>query len=280
MQAFFQYKNLSIAYTKIGAGKVVVLLHGFGEDATIWNNQVDVLQAYFTVITIDLPGSGKSKVDSWQLLVDGIEKVDNLSSIEFYATLVDALLSHLAIVKCTLLGHSMGGYITLAFAEKYADKLYGFGLIHSSAYADSAEKKINRQRGIEMMAQYGSYAFLKTIIPNLFTTAFKTNSPSIIDALLEKGKLFDVIALQNYYRAMMNRIDRTDVLKGSNLPVLFIIGTDDIAVPIKDSLQQSHMPNCSYIHVLENVGHMGMLEESDKVNGYIKSFLSEMSLST
>ncbi|MBC7651218.1 MAG: alpha/beta hydrolase, partial [Deinococcales bacterium] len=67
MNAFFQFKNLAVAYTKIGAGKVVVLLHGFGEDATIWNNQVEFLKAYFTVITIDLPGSGKSKIDGYEM---------------------------------------------------------------------------------------------------------------------------------------------------------------------------------------------------------------------
>ena len=94
-------------------------------------------------------------------------------------------------------------------------------------------------------------------------------------ALIEAGKDFEVITLQNYYRAMMNRLDRTAVLKNSNVPVLFIIGIDDVTVPINDSLQQSHMPNFSYIHTLENVGHMGMLEEQDKVNGFIVSFVNE-----
>ena len=279
MQAFFQYKNLSVAYTKIGVGEVVVLLHGFGEDATIWNNQVDFLKAYFTVITIDLPGSGKSNIDSWQLIGDGFEDCNSLSTIEFYAAVVDALLAYLTIEKCTMLGHSMGGYITLAFAEKYAKKLNGFGLIHSTAYADNDEKKLNRQRGIDLMALYGSYAFLKTTIPALFTIDFKSNHPHVVEDLLEKGKLFNVVALQNYYRAMMNRIDRTAVLKGSDLPVLFIIGTSDIAVPIKDSLQQSYMAKSSYIHILDNIGHMGMLEKPDVVNNYIKTFVSNVSSS-
>lgn len=279
MQAFYQYNNLSVAYTKIGVGKVVVLLHGFGEDATIWNNQVDFLKAYFMVITIDLPGSGKSIMDISALAITDSLLLDHLSTIDFYATIVDALLVHLAVKKCTMLGHSMGGYITLAFAEMYTDKLEGFGLIHSTAYADNDEKKLNRQRGIQMMAQYGSYAFLKTTIPTLFTTNFKTNHPNVVEDLLEKGKLFNVVALQNYYRAMMNRIDRTAVLKNINLPVLFIIGTNDIAVPIKDSLQQSYMAKCSYIHLLENVGHMGMLEKPDVVNGYIKTFISNVLLS-
>ncbi len=274
MHQYFHYQNLPIAYTKLGAGNVVVLLHGFGEDSSIWDYQVDFLKSFFSVIVIDLPGSGKSKITNSILTISNSRLTKNLSTIEFYAEVVNALLTYLKINKCVMLGHSMGGYITLAFAEKYADKLDGFGLIHSTAYADSDEKKANRQRSIEMMEQYGSYPFLKTTIPTLFTTDFKTKSPNIIDVLLQKGKLFNVVALQNYYRAMMNRIDRTDVLKGSSFPVLFIIGTDDIAIPIKDSLQQSHMPNCSYIYILENIGHMGILEEPKKVNGLIHSFVN------
>ena len=274
MYQYFHYHNIQIAYSKQGAGDVVVLLHGFGEDSSIWDYQFDFLKIFFTVIVIDLPGSGRSMINNSILTINDGRLTENPSTIEFYAEVVNALLTHLVIEKCVMLGHSMGGYITLAFAEKYADKLDGFGLIHSTAYADSDEKKINRQRGIQMMEQYGSFAFLKTTIPTLFTTDFKTKSPNIIDGLLQKGKLFSVIALQNYYRAMMNRIDRTDVLKSSSLPILFIIGTDDIAVPLKDILQQSHMPNCSYIYILENIGHMGILEEPTKVNEFICSFVN------
>ena len=74
-----------------------------------------------------------------------------------------------------MLGHSMGGYITLAYVEKYSEKLKAFGFVHSTAFADSEEKKQNRKRGIEMMGEYGSYAFIKNTTPNLFTPAFKKN---------------------------------------------------------------------------------------------------------
>ncbi len=274
MQGYFSYKNLSIFYTKQGSGEAVVFVHGFGEDGSIWDYQTDFLKDFYTVIVIDLPGSGRSKVDSWELIADTSKHVTNhLSTIEFYADCICALLQHVTITTCTLFGHSMGGYITLAFAEKYSELLQGFGLVHSTAFADTDEKKINRQRGIELMEQYGSYSFLKTTIPNLFSTTYKNNNADKVAALIEAGKRFEVITLQNYYRAMMKRLDKTDVLKGSNKPVLFIIGDQDVAVPIKDSLQQSHMPICSYIHILENVGHMGMWEESDKVNQFLLSFL-------
>ena len=267
----FLYKGLSINYTKKGSGKAVVLLHGFGEDSSVWSGQVHALQRNFTVINIDLPGSGKSIIPNASVMLE------SRSNIDFYAACVHALLGNLSIEKCSMFGHSMGGYITLAFAEKYETMLDGFGLVHSTAYADNAEKKINRQRGIDLMDQYGSHSFLKTTIPNLFSAAFKIAKPEAIEALIDAGKDFTVFALQNYYRAMMNRLDRTAVLKSSKLPILFIIGTDDVAIPLKDSLEQSHMPKYAYIHVLENVGHMSMIENPEIVTSFLHNFLANIS---
>ncbi|MBC7722272.1 MAG: alpha/beta hydrolase, partial [Pedobacter sp.] len=152
MQEYFSYNNLSISYTKQGSGNAVVLVHGFGEDGSIWDYQTAFLKDFYTVIVIDLPGSGRSKVDSWQLVDDSCEmindshklvtydsrfKTSDLSTIEFYADCVATLLQHLTITNCNMFGHSMGGYITLAFAENYPELLKGFGLVHSTAFADS-----------------------------------------------------------------------------------------------------------------------------------------------
>lgn len=269
MQDFFEFDNLRIAYSQKGSGNAVVLLHGFGEDSNVWQGVSDVLHTNFKVVLIDLPGSGQSVVPT-EALQD-----DKLSTIDYYADVVNALLLHLHVDSCVMLGHSMGGYITLSFVEKYPQLLKGYGLVHSTAYADNDEKKANRQRGIAMMDEYGGYAFLKTTIPNLFSNNFKQTGSDTIDALIDAGKSFNVVALQNYYRAMMNRLDKTAVLKGSNLPVLFIIGTEDVAVPVKDSLEQTHMPNCTYIHVLENAGHMSMIETPNIIAGFIREFLND-----
>jgi pimeloyl-ACP methyl ester carboxylesterase len=269
MQDFFEFENMRIAYSQKGSGNVVVLIHGFGEDSNVWLGAANVLQSNFKVVLIDLPGSGQSVVPEAVLLNE------RLSTIDYYADVVFALLQHLSISQCVMLGHSMGGYIMLSFVEKYPQLLKGYGLVHSTAYADNDEKKANRQRGIAMMDEYGGYAFLKTTIPNLFSNNFKQTSSDTIDALIDAGKSFNVVALQNYYRAMMNRLDKTAVLKGSNLPVLFIIGTEDVAVPVKDSLEQTHMPICTYIHVLENAGHMSMIETPEIAADYIAVFLND-----
>lgn len=270
MQKSFQYKNTNIGYKKLGEGKAVVLIHGFGEDSNIFNYQINFLKNYCLLIVPDLPGSGRS-----ELLVTGNLQLATIS-ITDYADCIKALIEHENISSCIMLGHSMGGYITLAFAEKYAKQLLGFGLIHSSAFADSEEKKMNRKRGIELMEQYGAYSFLKTVIPNLFSAHSKKIIPQKIELLMDASKKFTTKSCQQYSFAMMNRPDRTLVLKGNTLPVLFVIGTEDVAAPLIDLQQQINLPKCSYIHVLEQVGHMSMIEAPDKLNEFMFKFISQI----
>lgn len=279
MQKTCTWSNGTIHYQIYGDGIPVVLLHGFGEDSSIWDHQVEVLKKSFKLIVPDLPGTGKS---TWSSMVNGEWSIENLQdnkidhspfSIDSLADAIYAMIQHETIGSCYLLGHSMGGYIALAFAEKHASLLKGFGLIHSTAFADSDEKKKNRLRGIELMEQYGGYSFLKTTIPNLFGERFKKAFPDQVETLIEKAATFATPSLQAYYQAMMTRPDRTHVLKGNPLPVLFVLGTEDIAAPLNDVLQQTHLPLLSYIHILEGIGHMGMWESTERLNGYLSEFI-------
>ncbi len=249
---------------------VVVLIHGFAEDGNVWHHQINFLQKYFTVIIPDLPGSGRS--------VDNNEDKKNLSTIEYYADCLFHLIKNENIDSCFLFGHSMGGYISLAFAEKYGSPLKGFGFVHSTAFADSDEKKESRKKGIDLMEKYGSYAFLKNTTSNLFAEPFKQNHKDEIDALIENGKSFSVKTLQQYYTAMMKRKDRTNIIREAKFPILFIIGKDDAALSLKDLLQQVHLPSISYIHILENVGHMSLWEDPKSVNAAIRDFVNDISV--
>ncbi len=272
MQKTFQYKGASIGYRIEGKGTAVVLIHGFGEDSNIFNEQINFLKEHCLLIVPDLPGSGKS-----ELLV--LPETGNMQqatvSIDDYANCIKAMLEQENVSSCMMFGHSMGGYITLAFAEMYSTQLTAFGLVHSTAFADTDEKKINRKRGIEIIGKYGAYPFLKNTIPNLFGKKFKEDFPEKIELLIEASKQFTNEACQQYYAAMMNRPDKTNVLKGNLLPVLFVIGTEDVAAPMNDVLQQTHLPDCSYIHVLENVGHMSMWEATSELNTYLLNFIQK-----
>ncbi len=264
MKKQLEYLGVAVQYNKYGNGFPVVLIHGFGEDSSIFNAQIAFLQNHCRLIVPDLPGSGASAFNA------------QLNSIEDFATCIHQLLQYEKIEQCIVLGHSMGGYITLAFAEKYSHSLAGFGLLHSTAFADTEEKKQNRKRGIELIKTYGAHSFLKTTIPNLFGAAFKESFPEQVTALTESAKQFSVDTLVQYYEVMIERHDRTAVLKSNPLPVLFVLGTEDVAAPLIDVLQQTHLPQCSYIHVLENVGHMGMWEATERMNGFLLSFIQHV----
>ncbi len=263
MLQVFDYKGRPLYYLEEGAGKPILLLHGFAEDHRVWHLQVAAMQSYGRLIVPDIPGSGSSAMLQEDMAV----------SIEQYADAMAALLEHEQISSCTVLGHSMGGYIALALAEKYPGLVAALGLVHSTALPDSAEKKLNRQKGIELIGQYGGYGFIKNTTPNLFSAAFKAQHADKIAGLIEQGHGFSDKALQQYYYAMMQRPDRQHVLSGSARPVLFIIGTEDVAAPLKDVLPQTYLPATSYIHILDNVGHMGMWEAPEKVNEFIRSFV-------
>jgi pimeloyl-ACP methyl ester carboxylesterase len=268
-QKIISYKGNQLGYRIIGNGPIVLLLHGFGEDGSIWDQQFNSFEGYRLIVP-DLPGTGLSasvNKTSMEDMADAIyyliqqEKGSNKSQVSS---------------KVALIGHSMGGYVTLAFAEKYPETLTGFGLVHSTAYADTEEKKKIRQKGIQFIKDHASYEFLKTSIPNLYSPITKEKHPEIIEEQLGRSHNFSPESLVSYYESMIERKPRVFVLKQAVFPVLFIMGKYDMAVPLKDGLEQCKLPDFSYIHILENSAHMGMREEVGDTNRFIYNFLENI----
>jgi pimeloyl-ACP methyl ester carboxylesterase len=214
-----------------------------------------------------LPGTGKSELI-------------NDMSIEGMAEVIKALIIH-EVPKFPLLehpdhfgkgaegvivGHSMGGYIGLAFAEKYPELLSSLALVHSSAFADSEEKKANRLKSIEFIKKNGAFEFLKAVIADLFSETWTASNMDKVELQIEKSRAFSDEATIAYYRAMIDRPDRTHVLKSFTKPILFIIGEHDKAILFEQSMQQCYLPAISHVHILRHSAHMGMLEEAEKVN--------------
>ena len=253
-----------VYYQLRGKGNPVVLIHGFGEDGNIWERQLQYLESQMELIVPDLPGSGQSPLGKEDWTIDSL------------AGVIKSILDHEKIKKTVLVGHSMGGYITMGFAEKYPQYLAAYGLFHSSAFADNEEKKATRRKGIEFIRQNGAFAFLKTMIPGLFSDYTKKNEPGLVKNHFDKQNNFSAASLVNYYEAMIKRPDRRHILAKAEIPVLFIAGKYDNAVPVEDVLKQSHLPGNAYIHILRNSGHMGMLEETDNSNISMKNFLLEV----
>jgi pimeloyl-ACP methyl ester carboxylesterase len=263
MKKTIHYKGKPVIYRVLGNGQPVVLLHGFSEDGNIWERQSRLLQNDYRLIIPDLPGSGESALQ---------EDV----SMEGMADVVKAILVEEQLAGAVLIGHSMGGYITLALAEKDPALVRAFGLFHSTAYPDNEEKKTARRKNITFIQKHGTYEFLKQSIPTLFSEKFRDENPDAVNGLIEQYRHFNPAALTAYYEAMMVRPDRTHVLKQFVKPILFIIGKHDNAIPFKDSLELCHLPSLSYIHILNNSGHMGMMEETEKSNEILSTFLKDI----
>lgn len=262
MEKTILYQNKKILYRSFGNGDPVMLVHGFGEDGKIWNKQVEHFKKKYHLIVPDLPGSGQS------------EMIDDMS-MEGMAEVLHTIIHEENIDKCTVIGHSMGGYITLALVERYWNHVNAFGLFHSTAFADTEEKKETRKKGIEFIKQHGAFEFLKTATPNLFSPNYKERFPGSINKFIESLKDFTSQALIAYYNAMMARPDRTQLLKNTKNSVLFIAGEHDNAIPLNDVLKQCHLPEKSHFHLLKNSGHMGMMEESETANRILEDFLEE-----
>jgi len=265
-----------IFYRVFGNGSPVILLHGFGETGEVWNKQIDFLKEDYKLIVPDLPGSGQSEMIDDMSMEEMAEVIKLIFDSEENLQQSESSKIPSRKGKRALIGHSMGGYIALNFVKKYSSLLDGFGLIHSTAFPDSDEKKETRKKGIGFIRQHGAFEFLKNTVPNLFSPFSRDEKPELINGFIRGLHNFSPQALVSYYEAMMQRSDTTDLLKTTKLPVLFVIGKHDNAVPEQDVLRQAYMPEISYIHILHQSGHMGMLEEPDTTSQIIKKFLNEI----
>lgn len=255
----------SIYYKVAGKGAPILLLHGFGEDGSIWNGIVKNLQKNFLVIVPDIPGSGRSEMfDGDVSLVDFSEVILKITQKEFGRD-----------KPFNLIGHSMGGYISLAFAKKYPKLIKSLGLFHSSAFADDSDKIKKRQKSIRFIKKNGSKEFLKTSFPDLFSEISKAKNTQLPGKLINIAAPILPEALVQYYKAMINRPDTTSVLQLATFPVLFILGKYDKVVPLDAGLKLCHLPSISSTYILESSAHMGMWEQPKKSIRILNDFLTE-----
>lgn len=250
MTKYVSYSNHTLAYSTSGQGTPLVLLHGFCEDSSIWSD----CMAFFTgqpyqVIRMDLPGFGASEV------------IPNVS-ISQMALAVQAVLDELQVKDCLMFGHSMGGYVALAYAEMFPHRLKGLGMIHSHPYADTAERKENRIKSVEFIRNQGHAIFVKQLVPLFFAPAFAKDNRFLIESLTLKAMSFDKEGIIAAQQAMADRPDRSEVLKNLDCPVLFVIGPEDQIIPLDISLKQTILPDSASVHVLEKVGHLAMMEHT------------------
>jgi pimeloyl-ACP methyl ester carboxylesterase len=253
-------KQNGIFYTDTGSGFPVILIHGFCETHEIWNEIATELSTGYRVLCIDLPGFGSSELPSTPISILNI------------AERINGLLDSLAISQATVIGHSLGGYVTLAMVENNQSLFNGFGLFHSTAYPDSEEKKLSRNKVIEFVSTHGVEPFIQSFIPPLF---FAQSNPHIKDAITLglKTKLDTLIA---YTEAMRDRLDRTFVLKEFKSPILFLAGDKDTVVNVDAVRDQAQLAALPMVYILTSVAHMGMFEDKSTSIASLNVFLDSL----
>lgn len=264
----YQYGVDRLAYYDVNPNhskKVILMIHGFGEDHRIWEKQIDYLSSFYRVIAPNLPG-----VHCKPLPLHHSEP----PTINHYVEVLHELMHHLQIEQYYVIGHSMGGYIGLAFADYYVNHVIGLGLVHSTTYADNEAKKSSRLKIAAFLEEFGTGKYLETTTANLFGQEFKIKHPAQIQDVIDSASDISTEAMIQFVMAMRNRRDHSHMLSQKRIPLWMIIGKEDIAVPFEDSVaQMNHLPEKNVL-VLEGVGHMGMLEATKKVNEAIRQFIN------
>lgn len=251
------YKNTKISYLDSGTGNTIVLLHGFLENKKMWKDYVDFFSEKYRVVTIDLLGHGES------------EPLGYVHEMEDNANVVNEVLEHLKIEKATILGHSMGGYVGLAFAELYPQKIQKLVLLNSTSKEDSAEKKLNRTRAIKAVKQ-NYVSFVSLAIANLFSENNRIRLVDEIEKVKEQALKTPLQGIIASLEGMKIRKDREWLLHENRFPVLLILGKKDPVLNYEESLSQIEDATAELVSFED--GHMSHIENKEALKAVLLNF--------
>ncbi|MBC7694572.1 MAG: alpha/beta hydrolase [Burkholderiales bacterium] len=255
-----QFKNGKVTFSDTGKGRALVLLHGFLGSHKIWAGTIECLSKSFRVIAIDLPGHGDTDCFGY------------VHTSELIAKCVKHVMDDLRLKKYVIIGHSMGGYAALAFADLFPDTLRGLCLYHSTAFADSEEKKRDRTRSIKVV-KANHKIFTTEVVKNLFAaknTKYLKEEIAFAQKIAAKTSKQSIIAS---LEGMKDRPNRDMILGMAHYPIMMVIGELDNVLPCGQLLEQSEMIQNKHILYLEHDGHMGFLESPRASNAALKKFI-------
>ena len=240
----------------------LVLLHGFLQNQNVWSSFILTYMRTMRVIAIDLPGHGYSATYS------------DVHTMDFMANAVKAVLDDAGVERCVMAGHSLGGYVALAFADSYGYMLQGLALLHSHAMADDGAKRLRRDEVCRQVHQNRA-GFIVDFITNLFDDSKRESLAQDIkelrDQCLETSEE-GIIAAQ---RGMKVRTSRVRTLARLDVPVLFVYGKNDARIPIEMGLSQAMVPKRAEVLLLGDVAHMSFMEDRDYVKTRLRYFVCQ-----
>lgn len=254
------YKNTKISYTDSGEGNAIVLLHGFLENKKMWKEYVDLFAKKNRVVTIDLLGHGES------------DSLGYVHSMEDNANAVQEVLNNLNISKVIIVGHSMGGYVGLAFAELYPENIQKLVLLNSTSKEDSTEKKLNRTRAIKAVKQ-NYMSFVSLAIANLFSENNRTRLADEIEKVKIEALKTPLQGIVASLEGMKIRKDRENILHENRFPVLLVLGKKDPVLNYEESLLQIEDTTAELLSFED--GHMSHIENKEELKSILPAFFSK-----
>lgn len=260
MIRYASFKQTKVRFSDKGKGRAIVLLHGFLESLEVWDELSDRLAKQYRVIAIDLPGFG------------GTPSIGYVHSMELMAECVKAVMDSIGYRRYVLVGHSMGGYTALAFAELYNDNVSGLCLMNSTAAPDSEEKKKNRDTVIKIIKENPRH-FINAFYETLFSPVKVDRFRKEIEQLKERSEKFAKQGIVNALEGMKDRKKREGILEMAEYPVLFVIGKQDGVIPYQSVLDQAKQARDSTVLLLENSAHMSFYEEKEPVLKALRKFV-------
>tara|TARA_B000000475_G_scaffold271657_1_gene270041 strand:+ start:585 stop:1364 length:780 start_codon:yes stop_codon:yes gene_type:complete len=258
--SYIQFRGKKIAYKREGHGEVIFLIHGFLENMNMWDEISAEFIKTHEIVRVDLPGFGNSA------------RLADSPSMSLYAECVNQLILELNIGSFTLIGHSMGGYVGLELLKICPEKINHFILFHSTAKADSAQKKNDRTRAIKTVKDKQN-VYLKTAIPFLFPEQFQASCSGNIQKMINEAKALHVNSIVAALKAMQNREDNQGFLKSQTSRKTYIAGALDPLLNNDDLRDEAHANGAHFIEI-ENAGHMSHFEcPSETINTFLKLLL-------
>ena len=255
------FKNTIISYTDEGKGTAIIFLHGFLENKKMWNAFIPEFSKKYRVITIDLLGHGES------------ESLGYVHSMEDNADVAHTVLAELRLRKAIFVGHSMGGYVALAFAELYPEFIKGLVLLNSTSRADSYEKKANRDRAILAVKQNHT-TFVRLSIANLFSEDNRERLAAEIEYVKEEALKTPLQGIVASLEGMKIRKDREVLLHFSAYPILLILGKKDPVLNYEESLEQIEGTKVELATFPD--GHMSTIENQEDLKVVLNAFFKKV----
>jgi len=264
LKKYFHFRGKKIYYSDQGRGPAVLLIHGYLETGEVWDSFAEKLARHYRVLTIDLPGHGRSDIFA------------KTHTTEFMAETAEGLLKTVDVGKAFITGHSMGGYVTLAFLGMYPQKLTGYCLFHSHPFADTPEVAERRKNDIRMVEAGQKFILYPESVrkmyaasnPEKFKEAFE-KSKKIASGISDEG-------ITAVLRGLMIRPSRVHLMEEGKVPCLWILGEKDNYIQCEQMKSRVNLPANAEVVILKDSGHMGFIEEEEKSLQILQNFISKI----